>query len=330
MDDPSRSASTARTDRQVFGAEERIATVTLDPYTITSITPDAEPEWRIAINELTDENHFRPVRSGVKGPFALHLSIMGNYIMIDIRTADSFEPITAHYLSLSPFSGLIRDYFRIRDAYFAAVKSGSTFKIEAVDMGRRGLHNEAADMLIARLKGKVEMDHETARRLFTLICSVQPYAARIDPRDATLPLVLFICSMNAVRSPMAAALARRAFPEGVIARSAGVRNGVIDGFVHQVMDEIGIDMSAYTPHSLDELASLHFDLVVPLSDEAADEVAARKIDAAAIERWEVPDPSHQGGSREQRLSAYRELRDLLDRKVRDRLSPLTAGGSQSA
>jgi uncharacterized protein (UPF0262 family)/protein-tyrosine-phosphatase len=329
MDDPSRSASTASADQKPFGAEDRISTVTLDPYTITSITPDAEHEWRLAIDELVEDNRFRPARSGTEGPYALHLSIMGNYISLDIRTADSFEPIAAHFLSLSPFSGLIRDYFRIRDAYFAAVRSGSTFQIEAVDMGRRGLHNEAADLLISRLKGKIDMDHETARRVFTLICAVQPYAARIDPRDQTLPLVLFVCSMNSVRSPMAAALARQAFPSEVIARSAGVRNGVIDGFVHQVMDEKGVDMSAHTPHTLDELASLHFDLVVPLSDEAAEAVAARKIQASSIERWEVPDPSQSDGSRDQRLAAYREVRDLLERRVRDRLSPLVAGGSQS-
>lgn len=329
MDDPSRSASTADPARPAFRDGDRISTVTLDPYTITSINPEAEHEWRLAIDELVEENRFRPDRSATAGPFALHLSIMGNYIMIDIRTADVFEPVAAHYLSLSPFAGLIRDYFRIRDAYFAAVRANSTFQIEAVDMGRRGLHNEAADLLISRLKGKMTMDHETARRLFTLICAVQPYAARIDPRDATLPLVLFVCSMNAVRSPMAAALARRAFPAEVIARSAGVRSGMADGFVHQVMDELSIDMSVHTPHTLDELAALKFDLVVPMSEEAADAVATRKISAASIERWDVPDPSHEDGSREHRLHAYREVRDLLDRRVRERLAPLVAGGSQN-
>lgn len=329
MDDPSRSASTGKGTGEALGKTDRITTVTLDPYTITSINPEAEHEWRVAIDELIEENRFRPDRSDAEGPFALHLSIMGNYLMLDIRTADTFEPVAAHYLSLSPFQGLIRDYFRIRDAYFAAVKANSTFQIEAVDMGRRGLHNDAADLLIARLKGKMAMDHETARRLFTLICAVQPYAARIDPRDATLPLVLFVCSMNAVRSPMAAALARRAFPAEIIARSAGVRSGMADGFVHQVMEEMGIDMSVHTPHTLDELAAMHFDLVVPMSTEAAEAVAARKIAAASVERWDVLDPSREDGSREQRLDAYRQVRDMLDRRVRDRLATLVAGGSQS-
>jgi uncharacterized protein (UPF0262 family)/protein-tyrosine-phosphatase len=329
MDDPSRSASTASETASALTAADCISTVTLDPYTITSITPDAEHEWRVAIDELVEANRFRPDRSDRDGPFALHLSIMGNYILIDIRTADVFEPIAAHYLSLSPFAGLIRDYFRVRDSYYEAVKSGSAFRIEAVDMGRRGLHNDAADLLITRLKGKVLMNHETARRLFTLICAIQPYAARIDPRDAKVPLVLFVGSMNSVRSPMAAALARRAFPAEVISRSAGVRNGVIDGFVHQVMEEVGVDMSAHTPHTLDELAALRFDVVVPMSEEAADAVASRKIVASAIERWDVSDPSQNDGSRDQKLGAYRHVRDLLDRKVRERLSPLVAGGSQS-
>ncbi len=319
---------TGTADR-TFASTDRIATVTLDPYTITSITPEAEPEWRVAINELIETNRFRPERSDTKGPFALHISIMGNYILFDIRTANVFEPVAAHYLSLTPLAGLILDYFRIRDEYFEAVRVGSAHRIEVVDMGRRGLHDEAAELLIARLQGKVEMDHETARRLFTLICSIQPYAARIDPRDTSLPLVLFVCTMNAVRSPMAAALARRAFPAGVIARSAGIRNGVIDGFVHAVMEEWGVDMSAYTPHTFDELAALKFDLVVSLSDETDDAIASRRIAAAAIERWQVPDPSRAGGSRDERLAAYRALRDRLDRMVRDRLSPLVAGGSQS-
>jgi protein-tyrosine-phosphatase len=232
-------------------------------------------------------------------------------------------------LSLTPFAGLILDYFRIREEYFEAVRAGSAHRIEAVDMGRRGLHDDAAELLTARLAGKVEMDHETARRLFTLLCSVQPYAARIDPRDTALPLVLFVCTMNAIRSPMAAALARHAFPAEVISRSAGLSNGAVDGFVHEVMDEIGVDMSAHTPHTLEELAALNFDLIVSLSQEAADAVATRRIAASATEYWDVPDPSRIDGTRAQRLAAYRDLRDRLDKKVRDRLSPLVAGGSQS-
>ena len=244
---------------------DRITAVTLDPNTITSIDPDEVHEWRIAIYDLVESNKFHPARVKSKGPYALHVSIVANYIVLDVRSPETYEPIAAHYLSLTPFRRLIRDYFRIRDSYYDAIKTASTYQIETVDMARRGLHNEAAELLRARLDNKLEMDLNTARRLFTLICAVQPYASRIDERESSLPTVLFVCSMNSVRSPIAAALARKYFPGRIIARSAGVRSGKVDGFVHQVMEEIGIDMSVHTPHTMDELVANRFDLVVTLS-----------------------------------------------------------------
>src|SRR5690606_19394401 len=171
---------------------DRIVAVTLDPSTITSIDPDQVHEWRVAIYDLVEENLFRPARVKAKGPFALHMSIIGNSIVLDVRHPDTYEPIAAHYLSLSPFRRLIRDYFRIRDSYYEAIKTSSPFQIEAVDMARRGMHNEAAELLRTRLDNKIILDLNTARRLFTLICAVQPYARRIDERDSTLPTVLFV------------------------------------------------------------------------------------------------------------------------------------------
>lgn len=309
--------------------KDRLTTVTLDPQTITSIDPDEVHERRVAIYDLVEENKFYPARVAAEGPYALHLSIQGNYIVLDVRDPETFKPIAAHFLSLTPFRGLIRDYFRIRDSYYEAIKSASPHQIEAVDMGRRGLHNEAADVLTTRLENKLIMDHETARRLFTLICAVQPYAARIDEQKAGLPTVLFVCSMNAVRSPIAAALARQAFRGRLIARSAGVRGGKVDGFVHQVMDEIGIDMSVHTPHTLDELAATHLDLVVTLSEDARAEVARRGLEAEHTEHWPTEDPTHFEGNREYKLAAYRDLRDSLDKRIRTRLAPLVTGGSQS-
>ena len=197
------------------------------------------------------------------------MSIVGNSIVLDVRNPDTFQPIAAHYLSLTPFRRLIRDYFRIRDAYYEAIRSAQPFQIETVDMARRGLHNDAAELLRTRLDNKLIIDLNTARRLFTLICAVQPYASRIDESTSKLPTVLFVCSMNAVRSPIAAALARQAFPGRLIARSVGVTGGKVDQFVHQVMEEVGIDMSVHTPHILDELVANHFDLVICLSDDAA-------------------------------------------------------------
>jgi len=310
---------------------DRIVTVTLDPSTITSIDPDEVHEWRVAIYDLIQDNKFAPARVKATGPYALHVSIIGNSIVFDVRNPETFQPITAHYLSLTPFRRLIRDYFRIRDSYYEAIRSASPFQIETVDMARRGLHNDAAELLRTRLDNKLDMDLNTARRLFTLICAVQPYAARIDERQSELPTVLFVCSMNSVRSPIAAALARRAFPGRLIARSAGVTSGKADAFVHEVMEEIGVDMSVHTPHTMDELVATHFDLVITLSEDAIEAVRERHYEAGAIEHWSVTDPTLVEGNREAVLSAYRTLRDTLQKQVRERLEPLVAtGGSGSS
>ena len=312
-----------------FAPTDRIVTVTLDPSTITSLDPDEVHEWRVAIYDLIDDNRFAPARVKSTGPYALHMSIIGNSIVLDVRDPETFTPIAAHYLSLTPFRRLIRDYFRIRDNYYEAIKSGSTHQIETVDMARRGIHNEAAELLRTRLDNKLDIDLNTARRLFTLICAVQPYAARIDERESTLPTVLFVCSMNSVRSPMAAALARKLFPGRLIARSAGVQSGKVDGFVHEVMEEIGVDMSIHTPHTMDELVANRFDLVVTLSPDAPEAVARRGLEMGAEEHWSTADPSTTEGNREAVLSAYRTLRDGLQKRVRERLEPLVAGGSQT-
>jgi uncharacterized protein (UPF0262 family)/protein-tyrosine-phosphatase len=309
--------------------KDRLVTVTLDPNTITSINPDEVHEWRIAIYDLLEDNSFKPARVAAEGPYALHMSIVGNYILLDVRNPETFQPIAAHYLSLTPFRRLIRDYFRIRDAYYEAIRSAQPFQIETVDMARRGMHNEAAELLRTRLTNKIIIDLNTARRLFTLICAVQPYASRIDEATSQLPSVLFVCSMNSVRSPIAAALARQMFPGRIITRSVGVNGGKADAFVHQVMEEVGIDMSVHTPHILDELVANHFDLVITLSEDAPEAVRRKGLETGTIEEWQVSDPSLVEGSREVVLNAYRELRDGLRRKVRDRLEPLISSGSQN-
>jgi uncharacterized protein (UPF0262 family)/protein-tyrosine-phosphatase len=308
---------------------DRLVTVTLDPNTITSIDPDVVHEWRIAIYDLLESNSFKPARVTATGPYALHVSIIGNSIVLDVRDPETFQPIAAHYLSLTPFRRLIRDYFRIRDAYYEAIRSAQPFQIETVDMARRGMHNEAAELLRTRLTNKLIIDLNTARRLFTLICAVQPYASRIDEATSELPTVLFVCSMNSVRSPIAAALARQSFPGRIIARSVGVHGGKADSFVHEVMEEVGIDMSVHTPHILDELVANHFDLVITLSDDAPGAVEKKGLEAGAVEQWKVEDPSLVEGSRDLVLNAYRELRDSLRRRVRDRLEPLVSGSSQN-
>ncbi|MBN9309151.1 UPF0262 family protein [Devosia sp.] len=320
----------APSPRQFDPRTDHIVAVTLDPNTITSANPDEVHEWRIAIYDLVEENLFAPARVKATGPYALHVSIVGNYIVLDVRSPDTYEPIAAHYLSLTPFRRLIRDYFRIRESYYDAIKTGSSYQIETVDMARRGLHNEAAELLRTRLDNKLGMDLNTARRLFTLICAVQPFASRIDERESNLPTVLFVCSMNSVRSPIAAALARKFFPGRLIVRSAGVRSGKADGFVEEVMEEIGIDMSVHTPHTMDELVANHFDLVITLSADAPEAFRRRGIEAGAIEHWPLPDPTETEGNREAVLSAYRTLRDTLQQRVRERLEQLVAGTPKAA
>ncbi len=301
-----------------------ISAVTLDPNTISSANYDEVHEWRVAIYDLVEKNSFYPARVNAKGPFALHLAIIGNYLLFDIRDPETYQPIVAHYLSLTPFRSLIRDYFRVREHYFEAIKSAKPHQIEAVDMGRRGLHNEAAEFLQTRLNNKLEMDHSTARRLFTLICAIQPYATRKTQEQSGLPTILFICSMNSVRSPIAAALARRAFPNALIARSAGVRSGKADGFVHEVMQEIGIDMSVHTPHTMAELKATHFDLIITLSKDAQNAVETSKLEADKIEHWPTNDPTIIEGNRNSKLDAYRDLRLTLEEKVKS----LNISGSQ--
>ena len=149
---------------------DRIVAVTLDPNTITSIDPDEVHEWRIAIYDLVEQNKFHPARVKSTGPYALHVSIIGNSIVLDVRDPDTYEPIAAHYLSLTPFRRLIRDYFRIRDSYYDAIRNATPSQIEAIDMGRRGLHDEGSLTLKDRLAGKIDVDFGTARRLFTLVC----------------------------------------------------------------------------------------------------------------------------------------------------------------
>lgn len=308
---------------QKFDAKtDHITAVTLDPGTIISLNPDEAHERRVAIFDLLEENAFFPARVTAKGPFALHMSIIGNSVVFDIRHPQSFEPIAAHYLSLTPFRELIRDYFRVRESYYEAIKSASPYQIEAVDMGRRGLHNDAAELLRQRLDNKLEMDMGTARRLFTLLCAVQPYADRQDEQNAQLPTILFVCSMNSVRSPIAAALARFMFPGKVISRSAGARSGKADGFVYAAMEELGIDMSVHTPHTMDELVATKFDLVITLSDEARQAVEKRKLDATKIEHWETEDPTLIEGSRDAKLAAYHQLRDGLKKRIFERLEPV--------
>ena len=147
---------------------QRLVAVTLDENSIGRSNADVEHERAVAIYDLLEENFFAPVEPAA-GPFALQLSINENRLVFDIRLADG-TPVVAHLLSLSPLRRIVKDYFMICDSYYEAIRTATPSQIEAIDMGRRGLHDEGSQILMERLKHRVKVDFGTARRLFTLIC----------------------------------------------------------------------------------------------------------------------------------------------------------------
>jgi uncharacterized protein (UPF0262 family) len=145
----------------------RLAAVTIDEASLGSSNDDVEHERRVAIYDLIQDNKFRPLGHD-GGPYALALGISGNRLVLDIREADG-TPVIAHMLSLAPFRRIVKDYFVVCDSYYAAIRTATPDRIEALDMGRRALHDEGSRIVIDRLKRKVDLDFDTARRLFTLI-----------------------------------------------------------------------------------------------------------------------------------------------------------------
>jgi uncharacterized protein (UPF0262 family) len=148
--------------------KQRLVAVTLDEESIGRANEDVEHEREVAIYDLIEQNLFAPVDHD-GGPYALHLSINGNRLVFDIRQQNG-KPVVAHLFSLSPLRRIVKDYYIICDSYYQAIRTATPDKIEAIDMGRRGLHNEGSQILMERLKNKVKVDIDTARRLFTLIC----------------------------------------------------------------------------------------------------------------------------------------------------------------
>jgi uncharacterized protein (UPF0262 family) len=147
---------------------QRIVKLTLDERTVLRRNADVEHERKVAIFDLLEANSFSPAGCG-PGPYHLVLGIVENRLQLDIRdTAD--QPLGAVALPLSPFRRVVKEYFEICEVYYGAIKTASPSRIEAIDMARRGLHNEGSELLRERLEAKVEIDFDTARRLFTLIC----------------------------------------------------------------------------------------------------------------------------------------------------------------
>lgn len=146
----------------------RLIDITLDDESIGRATPDVEHERAVAIFDLIEENSFAPV-GDEGGPYKLVLSVVESRLVFDISREDG-ERVVVHMLSLTPFKKVIKDYFLICESYYDAIRTSSPAQIEAIDMGRRGLHNEGSQTLGDRLRGKIDVDFDTARRLFTLIC----------------------------------------------------------------------------------------------------------------------------------------------------------------
>jgi uncharacterized protein (UPF0262 family) len=145
----------------------RLVKVSLDDSSMAAASRDAEHERAIAIYDLIEENSFAPLGHD-GGPYCLALQMVENRLVFDIRT-EGGDPVIAHHLSLSPFRRLVKDYFLVCETYYQAIRTASPSQIEAIDMGRRALHNEGSELLQERLKDKIAMDFDTARRLFTLL-----------------------------------------------------------------------------------------------------------------------------------------------------------------
>jgi uncharacterized protein (UPF0262 family) len=148
--------------------DHRICAIALDEKSVLSRTPAIEQEREVAISDLLEGNHFKPKGSSA-GPYRLALSVKENRLVFDIARESGMR-VARILLSLTPFRGIVRDYFLVCDSYYKAIRTAPPSQIESLDMGRRAVHNEGTELLIQRLGGKIETDFETARRLFTLIC----------------------------------------------------------------------------------------------------------------------------------------------------------------
>ncbi|MEK9671922.1 MAG: UPF0262 family protein [Rhodospirillaceae bacterium] len=147
----------------------KIVHIELDEKSIISRSPQVEHERKVAIYDLLEENTFQPLEIDHDGPYSVKLAIHENRLVFDVHDAD-WKPLVKVTLPVSVMKRVVRDYFMICDSYYQAIKTMTPSQIEAIDMGRRGLHNEGAEILRTRLDDRVEMNLRTARRLFTLVC----------------------------------------------------------------------------------------------------------------------------------------------------------------
>jgi uncharacterized protein (UPF0262 family) len=149
-------------------SDRRIVKITLDERSVVRRNADIEHERAVAIFDLLEENSFA-VAVDAPGPFHLHLGIEENRLVFDIRSTAE-EPVDRILVPLTPFRSIVKDYFLVCETYFQAIRTASPSRIEAIDMGRRALHNEGSELLRERVAERVTIDLNTARRLFTLVC----------------------------------------------------------------------------------------------------------------------------------------------------------------
>ena len=149
-------------------AEQRLQSIVIDEASLSAANRDQEHERDVAIFDLLEGNYFAP-EGGEAGPYDLRIALVDNRLALEIKGPDYDR---THVLSLTPFRGIIKDYFMVCASYYDAIRGATPGQIQTLDMGRRGLHNEGSNVLRERLKGKVETDDDTARRLFTLICAL--------------------------------------------------------------------------------------------------------------------------------------------------------------
>ncbi len=149
-------------------SKQRIVKITLDEHSVVRRNEDVEHERAVAIADLLDDNSFMPTAS-LSGPFHLHLGIADNRLLLDIRDTEE-KALDRVVLPLSPFRKIVKEYFMICGSYYSVVRGHHPSSIEAIDMGRRALHNEGGELLRERLADRVAVDLNTARRLFTLLC----------------------------------------------------------------------------------------------------------------------------------------------------------------
>ncbi len=295
---------------------ERIAAIHFDSRSVEKRGTEIEHERAVAVYDLLEQNRFAPVGHNA-GPYELHLGVVDGRLMLDIRSHDG-KPVVIFGLSLSPFRRVIRDYSIVCESYYAAIQSQSLTQVEAIDMGRRAVHNEGAELVMQRLEGKVEIDRDTARRLFTLIYVLYT-AGSASMQAAPIPRVLFVCTRNAVRSPMAEALLAKRRGDAGRVGSAGIFGDPVDPLAAAAMAEIGVDLAQHRGSALDDHPLTDFDVVISLSSEAAAAFDPPPT-GLSVEHWDIEDPTAVEGNRDMRLHAYRRVRDALEKHIAQRFS----------